>query len=307
MVVQAVIADGQTLGRGLQYDVEGAYVALAAAATRQLVYLESNSELERANQIVQARVKAGAAPNYDATRIAVALAQSQAALGDAEAAMLESRGDLDVAIGPEATALAGLPALDLYDIPSASTLESWLQTVQKERPDVRAAQNRAKAAEAQVAVARKAVQPGFGLRGGVAYGNTQNQEFDIVVGINLPLPINDRGQGTIVAALARAESANFAVDAIALQAVQRVRSAYNEFVRRRLAHADYHERGVFKSLGMVTEAEAGYRAGKLSVLELVDAYVAKRDSRLRAVDLAASAHLAEVKLRRAAFAGPTGH
>jgi len=303
MVEQAVLSDGQTLSRGLEYSVEEAYVALAAAATRQLVYLESNEELERANQIVHARVKAGAAPNYDATRIAVALAQSQASLGDAEANMLRSRGDLDAAIGPEATALNGLPALDLYEIASASTLENWLEIVQRERPDVRAAQNRAKAAQAQVAVARAAVQPGFGLRGGIAYGNTP-QEFDILVGISLPLPLNDRGQGAIASALAHAESANFAVDALALQAVQRVRSAYHEFVRRRLAHAAYFERGVFRSLSMVSEAEAGYRAGKLSVLELVDAYVANRDSRLRAIDLAESAQLADVKLRRAVYAGP---
>ncbi len=302
MVEQAVIFDGQALARNLQFAVEEAYVTLAAAATRQLVYSESNLELERANQIVLARVKAGAAPSYDATRIAVALAQSHASLGDAEAEMLRSRGDLDAAVGPGAAGLTGLPALDLYTIASASTLENWLEIVGRERPDVRAAQNRAKAAEAQIAVARASVQPGFGLRGGLAYGNTP-QEFDVLISVSLPLPLNDRGQGSIAAALAYAESANFAFDAMALQAVQRVRSAYHEFVRRRLAHAAYFERGVFTSLGMVTEAEAGYRAGKLSVLELVDAYVANRDSRLRAVGLAESAQLADVKLRRAVYAG----
>lgn len=201
MVEQAVLSEGQSVARVLQYTVEEAYVALAAAATRQLVYLESNAELERANQIVQARVKAGAAPNYDATRIGIALAQSQAALGDAEADMLRSRGDLDAAVGPGAASLTGLPALDLYEIASASTLENWLELVVHERPDVRAAQNRAKAAQAQVAVARAAVQPGFGLRGGIAYGNTP-QEFDVLIGVSLPLPLNDWGQGAIAAALA---------------------------------------------------------------------------------------------------------
>jgi outer membrane protein TolC len=49
---------------------------------------------------------------------------------------------------------------------------------------------------------------------------------------------------------------------------------------------------------MLQEAQAGYLAGRFSVLELADAYGAWRESRLRAVDLATTARQTEVELGR---------
>jgi outer membrane protein TolC len=49
---------------------------------------------------------------------------------------------------------------------------------------------------------------------------------------------------------------------------------------------------------MLQEAQAGYLAGRFSVLELADAYGAWRESRLRALDLAAAARQAEIELGR---------
>ncbi len=49
---------------------------------------------------------------------------------------------------------------------------------------------------------------------------------------------------------------------------------------------------------MLTEAQAGYIAGRFSVLELADAYAAWRDARLRGSDLATDARRAELDLGR---------
>jgi cobalt-zinc-cadmium efflux system outer membrane protein len=299
---QAVVADGEGTLRLLAFEVERAAVAVVAAATRVQVLKEANIELDRANAIVTARVKAGAVPQYDATRIGLAVAQARASLIESDASLQAARGDLNVAIGPEAGSLPGLPAIDLYAVVTPQSAGPLLEAVKTQRPDLLAAQKRAEAASAQVDVARKAVTPGFGLRGGVQYGNSTG-EVDILVGISLPLPVLDRGQGTISAALARAESAGALVNAIEVQAVQRVRAAYDELTHRHEAFVQYRDTGAAQTQGMVSEAEAGYRAGKLSVLELVDAYVAKREGRLRIVDLAENVRQAELRLRRAVQAG----
>jgi hypothetical protein len=49
---------------------------------------------------------------------------------------------------------------------------------------------------------------------------------------------------------------------------------------------------------MLVEAQAGYLAGRFSVLELADAYGAWRDARLRALELAAATRQAEIDLSR---------
>jgi cobalt-zinc-cadmium efflux system outer membrane protein len=299
---QAVMADGEGALRLLSFEVERAAIALVAAATRVQVLKDANVELDRANAIVTARVKAGAAPQYDATRIGLAVAQARASLIEAGASLQAARGEMNVAIGPDADSLPGLPAIDLYAEVTTQSAEPLLEAARTQRPDLLAAQKRAEAASAQVQVARKSVQPGFGLRGGVQYGNSSG-EVDFMVGVSLPLPINDHGQGTISAALARAESAGQFAHSIEVQAVQRVRAAHEELTHRKEAFAQYRDTGAAQTQGMVSEAEAGYRAGKLSVLELVDAYVAKREGRLRIVDLAENVRQAELRLRRAVYAG----
>ena len=299
---KAVHTEGELLRRVLALDVEAGCVALVAAAAKVQMFAEANAELDRANQIVNARVHAGAAPQYDASRIAVAVAQARAALADAHADIVQSRGALDVAVGPGAAQLTGLPDLDLFAVATPEALDALQTLTAQSRPDLVAAQQRAQAAEAQVVVARRVVLPGFSVRGGMYFGTTPG-EFGGTVSVGVPLPFVDRGQGSISAAVAHAEAARATVDALALQAGQRVRSAHEETLRRRETLRQYMETGVTRSHGMAQEAEAGYRAGKLSVLELVDAYVAKRDARLRAIELATDARLAELRLRRAVQAG----
>lgn len=302
LVQQAVATEGELTMRALTFDVESACVDLTAAASKVALFAESNADLDRANQVVTARVSAGAAPQYHATRIAVAVAQSRAALADAWADMVQSRGEMAVAVGPLSHNLIGLPDLALFDVPTSAGLEEVLERTRLGRPDVVAAQQRAQAADAQVIVARKLVLPGFTLRGGVYLG-TAPGEIGGMVTVGVPLPILDRGQGSISAAVARAEAAHAIADAAVLQAIQRVRAAWDEAMRRRATLAGYMQTGVTNSEGMVHEAEAGYRAGKLSVLELVDAYVAKRDAKLRAIELATDARQAYVRLQRAIDAG----
>lgn len=299
---QAAGTDYEMTARALELDVESACLALIAAATRVQVHAESIAELEHANQIVTARVKAGASPEYDGTRIGVAVAQSHAALAEARAALNQARGALDVAVGPGAAELVGLPAADLFAVPTPTALHEALDKAARERPDLRSAELRKQAAQMQITVARRSVLPGVTVRAGLYFGSSPG-ELGGTVSVGLPVPLIDRGQGTIAAASARLEAAQAGQDAAQLQAAQRIAAAWNESVTRVQALHEYLQASATRATGMVQEAESGYRAGKLSVLELVDAYIAKRDARSRAVDLAHDARQAELRLRRAVYAG----
>jgi outer membrane protein TolC len=297
----AVALDAETLHRHLALDAELAAVRLVAAAIRQQVLRQSDVEIAYAQRVVSRRAEQGAAPRYDASRIALAQAQSKAAVLSSEADVRVVRGELEVAVGPMAMDLSGLPELDLFAVASPTALEALL-TKLDERPDIAAAAARAQAAGAQVDVARKSVRPGLGLRGGFQYGNAIN-EIDVTVGVVVPLPVNDRGQGSIGAALARTEVATEQLRSLRTTATQRLRAAHAEWQQRYHAYLQYRDTGAAQVVGMVAEAKAGYLGGKLSVLELVDAYTSNRDGRLRLVDLAEASRVAELRLRRLAQAG----
>jgi cobalt-zinc-cadmium efflux system outer membrane protein len=296
-----------------------AFVNLTAAVERLAVLRDTAAELERANNIVQTRVREGANPLYDGSRIAIALAEARAEVGQTEAEMLQTRGDLDVSIGPYASTLRGLPVFDLYNLPPLPPLASLLETTRTARPDLVAARNRMHSANAQTQVARRSVFQGVVLYAGAGLGanycdpgnvacagmpNVGSREVDVTVGMTVPIPVIDRGQGTVPAAEARAVSSARVADALALAAEQRVTAIYRSLVRRREILMEYRDTGVTRTAQMRSQAEAGYLGGRLSVLELVDAYTSYRDARLRLVNLAADARTGEVDLGRATGIAP---
>jgi cobalt-zinc-cadmium efflux system outer membrane protein len=305
----ALRAEREGLARGLALDVHEAIVGLVESANRLAVYRATAAELIEAHRIVSARVAAGAAPHYDLSRMSIALAQSRADVADAEADLTAARVELDVAVGPEATTLHGLPDYDLYRSGPLAPLDALLTRLGVTRSDLVAASAREREAEWLVSVARRSVFQGITLSAGVAVGAYNPlqatpqglpPEVDATLGVTLPLPFVDRGQGTIPAAQARQTARNELFHAIAVSAAQRLASAYREAMQRRDALDRYVASGAASSVGMLREAEAGYRQGRLQVLDLVDAYVSVRDAQLRIVTLAHDARMAEIAMWRAA-------
>jgi outer membrane protein TolC len=341
----ATRSDGEAVRRGLMFDVYTAFVAVAAAAVRLQIYQQSATQLEQAANVVRQRVAAGATADYDLRRITLALADARAAVDDAQADLINARGLFDVAVGPSASTLQGLPQIDLLARTDPPALETLLETMYRERPELRALRARILAANAQIQVARRTVFQGIQLYVGLAFGaNNQwagcngltagqapypwtvpgqmpmpgqapfptcgsqgslGPEFDLSAAVTMPLPLIDRGQGTIPAAEARASNAQLTTDAFQLAAEQRVRSAYDEYQRRRQGLDRYLATGAAESATLLlSEAQASYREGRTNILDLVDAYNTVRDARLRLGSLAADLRTSEIGLWRAVGAMP---
>jgi cobalt-zinc-cadmium efflux system outer membrane protein len=295
---RATASDRDALARDLEWNVREAFVKLATSYERQRIHRDAIADLERAAGIVRSRVSSGIVPRYDASRIQLVLAQAQADLGDAEADTARVRGELDVAVGPAGAELVGVPKLDLTDVPPAPPLQESLEAARSRRPDIAAARHRVDAADQNVDVAKRSVFPGVGVRVGAGWGQSTGQ-LDVGAGVTIPLPLLERGQGTIRAAEAQAEGHRYLVEAMSTAAVQRVQAAHAEYGKRLDALIRFRDQISTVGSGMHAEAEAGYREAKLSVLELVDAYHSLRDARLRLVELTEGTHLARLGLGRA--------
>jgi len=298
LLVAASRADRDGVIAQLSLDVESALIDLVAALRTQELLAGVLSLLESAGRIVNERVSAGAAPRYDATRMAVTLAIAHADEAESNAALTRARAEFEAAVGPRAGELQGSPDYDLDAAPDLPSTQVLLDQLQRHRPDLAAARARASAAEAYVSVARRSVFSGLSVNVAGGFGAAP-QQVDLGGGLALALPFVNRGQGAIPAAQARAREATADVDAIAVPASARVRGIQREILRRRQALADYQARGVTSNEEMLNEAQAGYLAGRFSILELADAYRAFRDARLREISLGQAARQAEIDLGRA--------
>lgn len=301
MLQQAAQSDLGAAELGLAFDVRAAAIELARAQWIVRIYRESQADIEAADAVVRARVGAGAAPRYDASRIGVALAEARADTRDAEADVFRYRAALDVAVGPEANTLRGEVRIDLASVPELVPLERLSAAIEA-RPDLASARTRTLAAGASVEVARRSVVQGVNVYAGsvvgAGTGNNNEIQVDLSLGVSVPLAIVDRGQGTIPAAERRAEAARYYADAAVLAARQRLAAAWSEVQQRRTTEASFLLTESEDLRAMRHEAEVGYREGRLSILELVDAYTSYRDARLRGATLSGDARSAEVLLGR---------
>ncbi len=293
--VRATRAERDGVLLDLEWTVREAFVRLAISLEREKVHRDMVMDLERALAIVQARVSGGLSPRYDASRAKVALEQAHADLSDAQADVVRARGAFDVAVGPAATDLSGAPAFDPTDIAAGAVARDALPV---ERPEIAAARQRAQVAAQDVDVAKRSVFPGIGVRIGAGFGQATGQ-LDIGAGLVVPLPLLERGQGSVGAAQARAQRSRHVVDALTTASAQRLRAARAEYLKRVETLVRFRAQTAGASDGMRGEAEAGYREARLSVLELVDAYQSHRDVRLRSLELAEDAQIAYVDLGRA--------
>jgi outer membrane protein TolC len=289
----------------LEIEVQAACIDLAAALDAVVIARESAGQLEAMRHIIDARVAGGAAARYDGHRIAIALAEAVALVDTLEADVIAARAQLDAVVGPLAERLAGRPAVDLDTLPSLPNLAALREQIVDTRADLRAARARARGAQAIVDVAQRSVFQGFALRLQTGFGQGPGQ-FDVGIGLSLPLPVLDYGQGSIQGAEQRAEVARYAADSIQYTALVRLEGAHREAAQRIEAASRYTDSVTEIRSDMRAEIEAAYREARVSVLELVDAYLSTRDAALRRLALTRDAMHAVLEIERALRVGDVG-
>ena len=285
---------------------EGARFALSIQALRRFriaAYERARVELLRAEraalvqavEIVRKRTTAGAASGYHLQRIELELAAYDDRIAAAETQLATARIELGALVGMPAGADA-TGSLDLPNDPPA--LESLLGDAVHERPEYRAAGARLDGARALSRAAGRAWIPDLTVSGGFMTqdigGGTTGSGY--TAGLSLSIPVFDRGQ----AERARATSERRAAQAdrrVLEREVPAAVRARHQALAQTLARARAVRRDQLARLDqLLRSAETGYREGGGNVVELLDAYEAARDTRLRELELRRDARLAELDL-----------
>ncbi|MFM0220718.1 efflux transporter outer membrane subunit [Paraburkholderia dipogonis] len=271
----AVQADAAAVRLRVATEVASDYLTLRfveqdSAELRQTIELR-----QAALQLVQRRVKAGAASDLDALRAATELNTANADLAESERerdnlvdalAVLTGRSVTDLTIG------AGLAPVELPDIPVG--LPSALL---EQRPDIYAAQRRLDAASLQIGIARTAYLPtltltadgGFASRDLSSFLDRNSSVWGLAISAALTLIDGGRRRAEIESAQAGYMIADANSKALMLDALRQVQDALNDVAAQRLRIAAY-EKAASTSSQAARLSRSRYEHGYVDYFEVVD-------------------------------------
>lgn len=291
----------------------------ALAAVRNLEVAETLLDLNQQTlRITQARVDQGeAAPlEMGLLQVDVGRLQSDRALfeNQVERALFEVR------------LLAGLPqgevlrlSGDLNPTPVPITLESALERAVKARPDLSAARVSEQLAEAEIQRARTESVPNLVATGQYSRINSTFDQFGLnsaggraairdldnmmTVGVSINLPVRNRNQGNIQAAVAQRQAAQARRQFVEQSLQREVRSAVSRYEAAQRSLAIFDQQVLGQAQDNVRIIREAYNAGELRLFDVLNEQRRLIDTQRAYTEVLREYYLALVELERA-LAGP---
>lgn len=301
-LTRQLAANGEGLARAdVAAETRRRFVAVLAAQEGLTLAREQAELAEKTLHAAEERIKAGKAPAIDRLRLQGEAGQAGLAVARAERTLVTARqalaaiwGDVQPDFDRVAGALDSLPA-----VPVPGEVEAGLE-------QTAAARNRRVATELlgkEWEQARAARIPDPSL----AVGWRQFEESGAhawLVGLSLPLPLFSQGREALAAAGARLNGARARELSARNEARTALRVAWQALADARAAADVLAGRIVPAAEEGFAAAEFGYQAGKLGLLELLDAQRTLFEIRQQMLAARTECHLAAIELHRLQGAEP---
>ncbi len=180
--------------------------------------------------------------------------------------------------------------------PSQVLLESVQATLRK-RPDLASRNAQAEAFDRERSAAERAWIPdvtlGIGQKRVDEPGRSDN---GVIVGVSVPIPLFNRGQGSEQRARAQANTLRAEHALVLAKSEAELRGIWRQATELRQAAESFRRDSLASSRDLTRIAEAAYRAGEGGILELLDAYKAQLEAETTLLDLELRARLARIEL-----------
>ncbi|MBI5719540.1 MAG: efflux transporter outer membrane subunit [Burkholderiales bacterium] len=293
----------------VQSQVAQAYFGLRALDTERMLVRDTVAAYRDTQDLIERRLRAGDVAELDLARVRseVAATEAEALALERQRALLEHA--LALLVGAPASAFRVADTAE-WAAPLPQVPTGVPSTVLARRPDIAAAQDGLRAAQARVGVAQAAWFPSLSLTGS---GGIASPELSDLfrsaarawsVGALLALPIFDGGRREAGVASAQA-GLDAAWVAYREQLLVAFKDVEDELVALRLLDAQgrAQAQAVDAATRATTLSEVRYRNGLVSQLELLDARRSELRNRRQALQVKAARYQATVGLIRALGGG----
>ncbi|SOZ08990.1 TolC family protein [Cupriavidus taiwanensis] len=241
------------------------------------------------------RVAAGKVAPLEATRARVEQANAELELAEATGALQSARQSLAALWGDSvprfAQARGDLDALPSRPAPAA------LQAALEDSPLLAASRLAAERSRAEVAVQRSRQYPDVTVSLGAKRDNEANRNM-AVLGVAIPLPLFDRNQGNLYAALRRADGAQDAHAAARVRLQGELQQASTQLSVSRAAAQTLQASVLPAAEQAYAAASRGFEAGKFNFLDVLDAQRTLFQARIRYLDVLARTYDAAATIDR---------
>jgi len=274
----------------LDRTVRTQFATVVAARDRKALAVANEARARELARIADELVAAGREPPLRALRARANAAQAAASLGAAEATDIAARRTLASLFGvsePVGTVSGEFPSAMPESVHPRSTLDVRLAEAERLQAEAELRQQRA-AGRLDPAV-------GIGIRRLEETGDTA-----LIAGVSLPLPVFDRNQGNVAAARADIRSAEARRDAAIVQASARIENAATSLSAARARVTALERLATPQAAEALRLADLSYKAGRLSLLELLDAQSAFATAQSELIDARLALAEATATLVRAA-------
>lgn len=275
--------------------VQKAFVAFLAARQSAVLARETRDLAKTFHTVTDDRFRAQAVPEMELLKSAVNLAKAEIDLKLVEKESAVSLKALHAAIGnvdfPKET-FAGELGFKF----TSPSLEALRGQVLASHPLLEAATRHKEAAELERDLARSERIPDPSLE---ILGGRDGEDASILeAGISIPLPLFNRNQGRIAGAEARIRQAEFEVDAVRNSLLLNLNEAFQTFAVAQERVAVYRDDILPKAERALAQTTEGYRQGKFSFLDVLDAQRTLAEARIAYAAGLADLNLAVAELEK---------
>lgn len=294
--VEAAEAERDVAIAALRAEALVALARFAAESTRVAETERAVSEVEKLVEILAIREREGEGSKYDRLRAEQEVHEARLAQVTATAAVAEARAALEALLPPDVR--LGTISVDLPQA-TAAALEALAARATAQRPELRALERAVKRFQLESDAARRArgIAPSL-LAGMKRADDAGDRKTGYIAGAGLSIPLFDRGNREAARWNAEASRATAMLAATTARVRAEIAGAAAVLDLRRKAVESFSAATVSGD-EIRTIADAAYRDGAITILELLDAYRTAARARARLIDLRLDAALALIALQRA--------
>ena len=255
------------------------------------------TNLEEAARVLKLREQEGTASGYESLRLSLASELVHADLAEAQGALEGSERALRVLLRLEGGSLAVPRTLRLHELPNESVL---VQRASSGTKSLKATKEASEAAEIAKDRASWGWVPQVNLMGGLNRVELNQTAWGYIAGVTVGVPLFNSGGAFRDAADARAQVAEARRTALSTEALANLQRALAVHRRSSAALERLSKNTTKEREELLLAAQSGYREGRRTIVELLDAQRARTEAVKRRLRLLEIAKKSEVQARAAA-------
>ena len=296
LMVDAATSRADEEIRRVRADLRLAFAELVAAQAREQELAAARERLRGVAGVLARREAAGDAAGFDRLRAELEVLDLEADRAAAASGRLRAQAALAAFFAGSIDPSTLIAAAGVRPTDSLPALDTLVERAEASRGELAALRKEVESADVAGQAAGRRRIPEPEVVAGTKSSTVGDGDLGSVLGVQMAIPLFDRGQPERALAEARAKQAQARIEAFRLALRAEIAGWRAAVIERREAAERYRASAIVSADQIERIAQLSYEAGERGILELLDAYRTRSTARVRQAALDASVREAEVEL-----------